>query len=445
MLNLATATERQHEAEAERQQREHERALEAGRSRWLSDFEIKLSRGEVGYQDVEKAYSRGMLKPHERTQAVLRLDRRVEEEGKAVAELGRVGAAIAGEGLAMDPRSERDRKAVDAHYALTAKAWERAVPQEQMERTLRYASQPGVGMLPTPVKTSLRGWLRAGTPEQKVMAADMMARIRSTNPQLLNDIADEDLAAGNLVGVYASYGVPATEAVRLAEEGLRAPKAEREARAGQYGELVKKAPAKDFLVRELNGNWVYRALPGGNPEIPAPLVEEFDRLSRVEFERHGNMEAARKTALDTVGRVWGVTRLGGSHRWMKGAPEAFYGAPGLDGEANAKWMGEQLVADLQASGGLFDPNAGPLERRTVLAVDPYGRVDHETGRPLYTVMLKGSNGHLNPVLASDGKPLPWRPDWSASPEFKRREAEQLRRIEEARASRGRANMSMEAR
>lgn len=426
---------RDRESEIDRQRREAERAAEEGRSRWLSDFQISLHRGERTYADIEKAYQSGKLKDHERTSAVFLLDARNEREADAVAELGRVGAAIEGNGVAMDPRSDRDRKAVDAHFAATSAAWRNIPEAEKLDRTIAYAAQPGVGVLPSPVKAQVRGWLRAGTPEQKVAASDLVAKIRTANPQLLNDLSGEDLSMGNLVWDYTSSGVRPEEAVRLAEEAMRAPKAERDARGEQYAELAKKAPAADYLTRELNGSWLYRALPGPNPQLPPEMVDEYDRLARAEYQRHGNWDAARKTATDNLRRVWGVSTMGDGPRWMKGAPETFYGLPSMGQSDNAKWMREQLVADMNASGGMFDPSAGPLEKRAIVVPDPYGRTDKDTGLLVYSIVLKSPDGRLNPVLGHDGRPLPWRPDWNSSPEAKRREAERTRKMDGARASR----------
>ncbi|MBF0169383.1 MAG: hypothetical protein HQL45_17385 [Alphaproteobacteria bacterium] len=421
--------------EIERGQREAEKASEQKRSRWFSDFDISLHRGERTYSDIEAAYQGGYLKPHERAAATLYLDQRHKKETEALVEIGRVNAAFTGEGLPLDPKSEADRKAVDNYFAAASQNWQGLAPNDVRARAIRYAAQPGIGILPSPVKAEIRGWLRAGTPEQKVEAANTLAQIRTANPQLLNDIAEEDLAMGNLVGDYAAAGVRPEEAVRLAEEGLRVPKADREARGGQYADLSKKYPPADYLAKEANGSWLYRHTVGSNPQVPPEMVGEFDQLARTEFKRHGNWDAARKTAGDSLRRVWGVSSLGGGTKWMKGAPESFYGVSGMDVTDNAKWMREQLIADLGTSGGMFDPSEGPLEKRVLVAPDPYGRMDSATGLPLYSIMLKSSDGILNPVLDANGKPMPWHPDWKSSPEAKRRQDELTKKVEDARTKR----------
>ncbi|WP_173977973.1 hypothetical protein [Magnetospirillum sp. UT-4] len=64
-----TAILHDRESGLDRQRRERERAAEEGRSRWLSDFEISLHRGERTYRDIEAAYQAGLLKDRERTHA----------------------------------------------------------------------------------------------------------------------------------------------------------------------------------------------------------------------------------------------------------------------------------------------------------------------------------------------------------------------------------------
>ncbi|MBI5119809.1 MAG: hypothetical protein HZA67_02300 [Rhodospirillales bacterium] len=429
--------------EIERGQREAEKAAEQKRARWFSDFEISLHRGEKAYSDIEAAYQGGNLKPHERTAFVTYLDKRREKEAEALSELARVNAAFTGEGLPLDPKSDKDRKAVDSYFSAASQSWQGLAPNEVRARAIRYAAQPGIGILPSPVKAEIRGWLRAGTPEQKVEAANTLAEIRANNPQLLNDLAEEDLAMGNLIGDYATSGIRPEEAVRLAEEGLRVPKADREARAGQYVDLAKKYPPADYLTKEANGSWLYRHTLGSNPQVPPEMAREFDGLAKTEFQRHGNWDVARKTAADSLQRVWGVSSLGGGTKWMRGAPESFYGVPGMDLSDNAKWMREQLTADMVASGGLFDPSEGPLESRVLVVPDPYGRTDRTTGLPLYSVMLKSADGVLNPVLDAKGKPMPWHPDWNSSPEAKRRKGDLTKAVDDARAKRNdRGSFSM---
>lgn len=415
---------RAREADAERRAREAEKAHEENRQRWLSDLTLKVKRGEGTIADIETAYGggKGWLKPHERTTLELLQDERDRQDASALATMQRVSLALGNEGPPLDPRSKEDRDAVAFHFASVAAGWQGRPPAEINDRVVSYAQAAGI--VPDPVKAQLRGSLRAGSPEQRVAAANLLEGLRRANPDLLNDFAKEDIALGNLIGAYTSYGVPPGEAVRLADEGRKVDDAERRVREEAFRSDRKESPSKSasFLRDQFQGGTFARWLVPGvtNLDPPEEMVGDFDRLAEAEFIRHGNMDAARKTALDGIRRIWGVSRIGGlgpdgseGHRFMRYPPELFYGRPGLDADENAKWMREQLVNDLQRDGGLFDASAGGLGDRFILTPSP-GRREPATGGPLYTVMLRGRDGIINSVRGPGGQPLLWRPDWETS-------------------------------
>jgi len=412
------------EAEADRRAREAEKAQEEQRQRSLSDLTLKVKRGEASLADIEAAYNggRGWLKPHERTTLDLFQDERDHRDTAALESMRRVSMALGGGGPTLDHRSKDDRDALAIHFSNVAAGWKDHPPVEVNDRVVSYSQ--AAGMVPEPVKAQLRGSLRAGSPDQRVAAANLLDGLRKANPDLLNDFATEDIALGNLIGTYASYGVPPAEAVRLADEGRRVEHAERRVRENGYRKAQQDSPSAtaNFLRDQLQGGVVARWLVPGvtNASPPAEMVHDFDRLAEAEYVRVGNMDAARKTALDGVRRVWGVTRVGGMSpdgsegpRFMRHAPELFYGKPGWDAERNGEWMRQQLVDDLRKTGGLFDEGAGKLDRRFMLVPDP-SQTDPATGGPLYTVFLKGRDGTINAVRGTNGKPLAWRPDWSNS-------------------------------
>jgi hypothetical protein len=430
----------QQRAEGQRQRQEAEQA-----ERSLSDLELRLMRGQADLPDIEKAYNSGggWLSPKDRTRLTGQQEERRRQQADRDADFARVGAAVAGLGT-LDPRSDRDRKAVSAHYAALATGWRDQPEGDQVERMVQAATR--YGMVPDPVRSSLRGALRRiDQPAMVVQAADVIERLRHANPDLLNDFSQDDLALGNLIGTYAGAGLPPAEAVRLATEAAKVPEAERTARKTAFADMRKDTPtaSSDFVRAQLVGGWFARHLPGSgvpNAAPPPELVAEFDRVAEAEFTRHGNLDAARKTGIDAVRRVWGLSSIGGltpdgsgasgGARLMRQPPELFYGRAGLDGDANGAWMREQLVADLKAAGGMFDENAGNLESRFMLTADPT-RTDPATGGPLYQVWLKSRDGSLSTVRSADQRPLLWRPDWSTSPAAER----QKQSVEAMRAGR----------
>lgn len=430
----------QQRAEAQRQQQETEQS-----ERSLSDLELRLMRGQADLPDIETAYDagRGWLSPKDRTRLTAHQEERRRQQAEADADFARVGAAVSGLGT-LDPRSDRDRKAVSDHFSALASGWRDLPEADQLDRMVQTATR--YGMVPDPVRSSIRGALRrADQPAMVVQAADVIERLRHSNPDLLKDFSQDDLSLGNLVGTYAGAGLPPAEAVRLATEAAKVPEVERTARADSYASLLKDKPSAsaDVVRNALVGGWTARHLPlVGVPNVAPPpeLVSEFDRVAEAEFTRHGNLDAARKTATDAVRRVWGVSSIGGltpdgsgasdGARLMRHPPELFYGRSGLDAAMNGEWMREQLVADLKKSGGMFDESAGDLEHRFMLAPDP-SRTDPTSGGPLYQVWLKSRDGSLSAVRGSDQRPVLWRPEWDTSPAADR----QRQSIENMRAGR----------
>jgi len=430
----------QQRAEAQRQRQETEQSEQS-----LSDLELRLMRGQADLPDIEAAYDggRGWLSPKDRTRLTAHQEERRRQQAEADSDFARVGAAVSGLGT-LDPRSDRDRKAVSDHFSALASGWRDLPEADQLDRMVQAATR--YGMVPDPVRSSIRGALRrADQPAMVMQAADVIERLRHSNPDLLKDFSQDDLSLGNLVGTYAGAGLPPAEAVRLATEAAKVPEAERTARADSYASLLKDKPSAsaDVVRNALVGGWTARHLPMvGVPNVAPPpeLVSEFDRVAAAEFTRHGNLDAARKTATDAVRRVWGVSSIGGltpdgsgasdGARLMRHPPELFYGRSGLDGAANGEWMREQLVADLKKSGEVIDGSAGDLEHRFMLAPDP-SRTDPASGGPLYQVWLKSRDGSLSAVRGSDQRPVLWRPEWDTSPAAER----QRQSIENMRAGR----------
>lgn len=375
-----------------------------------SDLEIAVRRGQAGYGQIEAAFKAGTVTPAKRTELTVYLDterRKAAEKANAEREaLGRVQAAIDGRGF-LDPRTEKDRKAVDDYYS---KVFAPAMKRSNMDPAA--ASQAAVdfsartGIVPSPLRQAVRGALRAGTPDDKAKAADMLDRLKTANPAVIDDFSDADIALGNTVSTYVRAGIPAPKAVELAERNLDVPSAEREARRTRYRE--DKAPEKNQkrLSKDLTGFRFFEAnMPGG---VPDALAGEFELLTREEFVRSGDLEGAQATALDHLKRVWGVTRTGGSPQWMKYAPETVYAVPGENGD----WIRKQLTAEVSKN-ALFDGKPD-----LSLAADSLTAREAE---PSY-VVLNRRNGALEPLRGADGRPLRFRPDYANSEAGKSRQA-----------------------
>jgi len=374
-----------------------------------SDVEIGVRRGQFGYREIEQAYQSGILTPEKRVTLTTHLDtERKKAAEKAAAErdaIGRVQLSVDGRGY-LDFRSEKDRKAHDLYFSKVFLPSLGKAGLSDDEKTQAFVDfSAGTGIVPKPLKEQIRGALRAGTPEAKAGMADLLDRLKTANPQILNDFANEDIALANTIGTYVRSGVAPKDAVALAEKNLSVPGPEREARRVRYA--AEKAPTKNLKWLNDQGSGFRWFEPNMPAKLPDALVGEFERLIHEEFTRSGELDSARKSAFDHLRSVWGVTRTGKQPAWMKYAPETLYKVPGDD---DGSWIREQLTADVTKN-ALF---GGKPELS--LAADSYtARED----RPSWVVLNK-RDGVLEPLLGSDGKPLRFRPDFGTSPAGERR-------------------------
>src|SRR3546814_11135912 len=92
--------------------------------------------------------------------------------------------------VVLDPRSEPDRYAVDAHFQAAAAGWAGLDPVEVAQRTAEYIAQ--VGIVPPSLRGGVRGALRSGRDEQKLVAAALIDRISASKPAALEDFDEQD-------------------------------------------------------------------------------------------------------------------------------------------------------------------------------------------------------------------------------------------------------------
>ena len=420
-------------------ERDAEKADNEARAGFKSDFEIALNRGQKTYRDIEEAYAAGKLKPSERADYTIALDkRRAKEEGDGALN-ALVASAVAGDGVVLDPKDKKQRDAVDRVYLGQAMNWEKqGVPADQQtEASIVFAAK--AGMVPEAMQAQIRGSLRAGTVAQKIMAADNLEKLRNANPQLLDDFSKTDIEMGSMISENARLGIPAAEAVRRADEAMRRPEPERQVLRQEYRAQIRTTAEPmgknaDYLKSNLN-SFAERWLPGvSNPSVPTPMIAEFTALAESSYMRTGSLETAQKIALAEVQRTWGVSKVGGAERWMKNAPEKFYGRPDKSASENSEWMQEQLISDYKA-GAIVDASADLDENLRVIP-DPNERVDPSTGNPMYSVVLQ-NDGTYTPALGKDGTPLAWAPDWKTSAEGKKAVEADRKAMIEARISDGR--------
>jgi hypothetical protein len=429
--------EQKEHAKAELRQRHNEFAL--GQSEAASDLQLAIGRGEKSREDIEAAYQAGRISPEKRTQLHGYFDKLDEQRGLESEAMLRVGAAGNG-GAPLDPKSKYYRKALDFHYSRVAKTWAAAAPEQVVDRSVAYAAQ--YGMVPETLQSTIRGGLHSGQADKAVLATEIVSRLRNSNPQLLNEFAEEDLRLANGIRAYQESGMPAEQAYQRATESMKVSKAEKEARAEEWktvrGKTEEDRRRSDERFINSKQNSIFMDDPNN---VPSVMRREFADIAKSEFERTGNLDASRQMALDTINRVWGRTGVGADGlRYERLAPEKFYGIPTMTQEQNSAWMNEQLVADV-SRGAFVDPKFPITANRILIRPALKSAPD---GKPVYHLMLQDAAGifHNVTVTGPDGKEKlrEWVPDWSRSAEAQRQREGRTLTIDQLRQQRIQPNV-----
>lgn len=442
-MQLATYDERnnaiQQAQQASTQQDKQQQQVQAAQNAaFNSDFDIQLGRGQKTYQDIENAYNAGQITPAQRTQYTQKLDEFNGNTLKGMAAMGRVTDALGG-GQPLDPKNADDRSAVDRHF----QGWLQAQPQPQNDQdkaalqSQEVAMSGQYGMVPKTMLSGLRGSLRSGKPDDVANASNIIEQLRQTNPNLLNDIDNNDLKASNHIAALVQSGYTPNAAVGAAQQELKVTPDVKAARNTEADEILHPkgwltspdAPARSAIGSTYSTWNPFGSTPNksfSSAAIPDDMTSAWNTAYKSEYVRTGNPDAAAKSANDLivnngVNSGYGKTGVGGGFRWMMNAPESHYAAPVQMSQSDqADWMNEQLAHDV-------NQNAMNPAKSSELQIVPSMKINPD-GNPTYNVWHQSPSTGVGSLLqGKDGAPMEWYPDWNSSQEKGRYQARVLYR------------------
>lgn len=407
----------------EREQKERESAYKAAmaevRERQSSDLEIRVNAGEATIAEVENAFNKNIISGSARASWITKISKEKDYRPTVLNALS--GATI------LDPRDTQTRNAVDTYFDKDVlPALSGAQPDDVKSAITSYVERTGI--VPSSLAGNIRGSLRAGTPQQKAVAADFIDRISDRVPQAVGDFSAADIATGKQIAGLVHDGVPVDQAVTHAETMAKTDpgviKIRQDAMAAQQGAMP--TDAVKHITRNVIGltGWdAYTPLgffTSGTATTDAAQAE-FRRDFENAYLLTGDENAATAAAAAIAKRSWGVSTVNGNREVMKYAPEIIYGV--LDhGEEDAKWIREQFigevtshkaeVADAYEQSGVVVPPSDLADKAVLVS-------DTRTGRDLsYAVMMKDDNGAYEPVTGPTGNLLRFKPDFKTSKKAK---------------------------
>lgn len=304
--------------------------------------------------------------------------------------------------------NKKSRGAVDNYYAqIFLPTLQGLNPSEQANKITGFVANTGI--VPTPVRSQVEEALSGGSPARQTAAADLAMNIINQNPILTKQFNRDRLNYARKISDGRNAGLSAEEAVEAAkvqvmEKGTEPYKARQKDFKDQK---------KDFDTGEIN-QW-FRDDPN---DVPDNMKNDFNRLYQTFYvDQQMSEKAAREMAYKRLLTQWGVSSISGEARWMRNAPETVYGVPGQDNE----WMKKDLQATV----------AGKTDKPVSVVQNPATTASDE---PDYFVIYEDDDGVIHHVPSSNDpdKPLRWKPSWEASEQFKKVEAERIKREEELR-------------
>lgn len=391
---------------------DQEKELKAKQAAIASDLELNVKRGNASYSDIEQAYRNGDITPAKRTELSLWADDNIAKKQADAAAVLKVAS-----GIPLDPKNKGDRKALNTFYDSMTQQWqaENADPAVILEKSTDFAIERG--MVPDALQATIRGGLRSGNAEQAVGVSNVLRRIQNGNPRALSDFSAEDIRFGTLIGSLADAGYPAKEAFSRAIEAEQRTPEQQKALEATFKTYDKDHDPESYIKEGL-ATW------GDDPnEIPAGMLADFNAVARSEYGRTGNMDAARKLALQKIGSQWGVTEIGGAPGYMRQAPEKVYGIAGKSASDNASWISEQLMTDLGNDELMKALRIEPDNSNVFLTYAPASG-----DKPEYIVTVKNGNDFI-PLART------WKPDYATSAQATKDAQERTDSIESARKKR----------
>ncbi|MBO9380021.1 peptidoglycan DD-metalloendopeptidase family protein [Sphingomonas histidinilytica] len=299
-----------------------------------SDFTIKVSRGELAYNDVEAAYRTGRISPSARSRLTLALDSEREKQS----DIGNFYKMTGTPGFAFNPFDDKQKKAVNA--AVKSMGGGPGAAFEVWKKT---------GLLAEDGAVAIRGGL-VSTDEEKVqVAATIASNMMAGNPNAFAGVeGGEEIEKSALL--FSHYindlGFNADQAAaKVAAQNT--PEMKRKVVAAQpeitaFRQKIQKTNVSEKLSSAFGGWFTV------NPKFTAPeqklaAAQDYADLASDHFAQHGDAAAAESYALAQMKKLYGPV----NGRLMKYPPTNIY--PPVDGDQS--YIFQQAANDVKAVTG----------------------------------------------------------------------------------------------
>ena len=394
------AEERQRVADQKANLAEAQKKESAKNAVLQSELEIGISRGQLGYAEVERALEAGVITPAKRTQLTQTIDKRIVSQEKLNKGMEGVSAALNG-GQPLDYANKDHQKAVDAYYS--------TMPDNDASIiTLASATK----VIPSQVETKLNSGLRGST-EQRVEAANTIALLNASAPEVVASLPADTKSMGIGISRLVAAGVDPARASDLVHNAVYNTSKEQKnvlkTQLTQKDMTSKKSVGFNKAIDKISDSFFS---PTRTPSMNSMQAEYNTAVNDYYLLTH-DIDTAMELASTDVSKVWGTTWVDGKERVMKYSPEKMYG----NGK-ESPWIYKQLESELS--------EIGVTGKYTLQADATTARED----RPSYMIMTD-SDGVMMPLMVN-GQIQRYTPEFSITEDARIMEQQKVESVERAR-------------
>ncbi len=299
--------------------------------------------------------------------------------------------------ITLDPTLKANQDAVDNVWSQKQNDLvnQGATQQQILDSSLDIVGKTGI--VPTAIKSSMNANILNGNTQQRAAFSTYLANAADKNPKVLNGLDNQTTSLAFAIAGNIRAGLSQQQSVDWALNSVNeAKKQDYKIRASDWQNQSKKVNKPDNII----GN--FQDEPGfdlftKNPEVPAAMVDEYNRISKNSFINDKvDLETANRLADRTVRSQWGITEIGGERKYMKYAPEVIYGN-------NNNWVHKQLEGEFKR----------PIS-------DVQLEVDYSTTntpKPAYYVFKKNEFGGTEVELDENNLPKRFVPNYQKANEI----------------------------
>lgn len=427
--------------EAKIRQAEIDAEIAYEKSSQKSDFDIMVSRGMVGYSDIDTKFATEDGKfgftGEWRTNAYRTLDNLYNKRGEAKATENYVYASLAGTPTLFDSDDKSHKKVADEVYTFEMGK----IPTEEGRRefTVEFASR--VGYLPKPVKVQFGNIHNDGLSDDHVIGVSAIyGEIARKAPKALAQASDQNNvfmeSVNRHVNANGTISPDSLNGLRKMFNDQRTDVRERRAAdarnilatSDKDGTRMSLAFVQD-KIKDQNTNW-FTAMFTGDPSVTTAQVLDFEAsvvemYSMASDDAEVQLEDVMNAAWTKNQNIYQVTEVNGIAQTMRNAPEYAYG---ISSEDARKDLHEQ-AAGMGIPAGKYD----------VEIVSDYASTT--STKPSYPMYVRTEDGLLEEVTYSDGvTPFRYTPNVEAIKEASKRQKEFEAHIAQNRAEFERASV-----